>query len=120
VLESLGGEQPALADSIRRHMFAFDDIAVMPSERLKLILARVESEELAVALRTASEKIKKKIFDSLSASAARRLRQQMEMIGPVRLSDVEAAQQRVVEAVRLFQQGVFVSQQTQSRAGIIA
>ncbi len=105
---SSGGEGE-LADSIHRKLMAFEDIARLPASRLREALGLLESDELAIALRTAGDGLKKKVLSALGDSAARRVRQEMESIGPVRLSDVEAAQQRVTEMVRRVETGTYAS-----------
>jgi flagellar motor switch protein FliG len=100
VLEALAAQQPALADRIRRRLFAFEDLAATASADLREALAGFDHSDLAVALRTASKDLKRKILSSLPAASARRVRREIDRIGPVRLSDVEAAQQRIVDAVR--------------------
>ena len=109
VLSALSMEEPTLADTIRRRLMAFEDLSHLPLYRLRTALDGFDSEELAVAMRTASKGLRAKILDSLSADSAHRLREEMEQMGPVRLSDVEAAQQHVTEAVRQAEQGTYVS-----------
>jgi len=109
VLDGLGRRDPQLAESIRNRMFEFEDIGRLSTGEVRAAIAGVDSGELAVALRTASRKVSKRIFAGLSATRARRLRQEMEQIGPVRLSDVEAAQRQVVEAIRQAQDGRYVN-----------
>jgi len=108
VLEALGGQDPQLAEAIRNRMFAFEDIARLPGEELREALQPIGSDELAVALRTAGPKVHKKVFASLPPQAGKQVRREMDGIGPVRLSDVEAAQQRVVEAIRVRRYGRYV------------
>jgi flagellar motor switch protein FliG/type III secretory pathway lipoprotein EscJ len=109
VLSALSMEEPTLADTIRRRLMAFEDLSHLPLYRLRAALDGFDSEELAVAMRTASKGLRAKILDSLSAESAQRLREEMEQMGPVRLSDVEAAQQHVTEAVRQAEQGTYAS-----------
>lgn len=109
VLDAIGQDEPSLAESVRTRMFAFEDITHMPPERLREAMAALGSDELAIALRTASEKLTRKVLSSLPVPAAARVREEMERIGPVRLSDVEAAQQRVLEVVRESQDGRYVA-----------
>ncbi|HUU59626.1 MAG TPA: FliG C-terminal domain-containing protein, partial [Phycisphaerae bacterium] len=97
VIRSLTESQPALAESLRGRMFTFEEIASLPSGRLREALEATGSAELALALRTAGKETRRKVLSVLSGAAGRRVRAEMERIGPVRLSDVEAAQQRVVE-----------------------
>ena len=108
-MRELASREPAMAEFIRTRLFAFDDIVHMPAPLLREAMETLDECELAVALRTAGEEVKHKVMSSLPAGEARRLRHEMQRIGPVRLSDVEAAQQRVVEAVRRVEDGRFVS-----------
>ena len=108
VLAGLSDDEPVLADSIRRHMFIFEDIASLPAETVGRALAPLACDDIAVALRTAGDEIRDKVFSGLGAAAAP-VRDAMERIGPVRLSDVEAAQQRVAMAVRQVYSGTYVS-----------
>jgi len=120
VLEGLAPSEPALADSIRRQLFAFEDIAQMPSARLGAALEHLDADELAVALRTSGDQIKQKVLSCLRPTQARRLRDQMESIGPVRLSDVEAAQQSVVEVVRRQEDGRYAPVGKVGQDGLLA
>ena len=116
VLDGLKDEAPALADSIRRQLFEFEDIAALSPETVGRALADLPSDDIAVALRTAGDEVKDKILASLAAEAAGHVRQAMDRIGPVRLSDVEAAQQRVATAVRRAGSGRYLSDDTSDRA----
>ncbi|MDY6913676.1 MAG: FliG C-terminal domain-containing protein [Planctomycetota bacterium] len=120
VLDGLSNAEPVLAESIRGQMFCFEDIANMPTARLWGAMGLLDDEELTIALRTASEKVKRKIFACLSPEAARRVRENTRQMSPVRLSDVEAAQHRVIEAVRRFDRGKYVSALTGSTSELLA
>ena len=120
VLDGLGGREPTLAESIRRKMFVFEDIALMPARRLGQSLELIDGGELAVALRTAGEDLQRKVLSSLSHRAARRVREEMERIGPVRLSDVEAAQLHVAEAVIRMEYGNYLSAAVGGEGEIVA
>lgn len=110
VLKGLSSKgQGELADSIHRKLLAFEDIVKLPTSRLREALGLLESDELAIALRTAGDDLKKKVLSALPSSAARQVRHEMESIGPVRLSDVEAAQQRVAEVVRRVETGTYIA-----------
>ena len=100
VLDGLDTAAPALADSLRKRTFVFEDIGKFPSGRLREALATLDSEDIALALRTMDKTLTRKVLGSLPASGARKVRREMDRIGPVRLMDVEAAQQRLVEAMR--------------------
>ena len=100
ILENLEEEDPDLVEQIRRLMFVFEDIINVNDKGIQQVLKEVEHEELALALKTASEELKAKIFKNMSERAATLIKEDMEFMGPVRLADVEAAQQRIVDIVR--------------------
>lgn len=108
VMDSLSAQEPAVAQSLRSRLFVFDDILTMSDDRLRAALEAMDGEQLAVALRTAGKELTQKVFGCLSAAAGRRLRLTMDRIGPVRLSDVEAAQQRTVDAIVQAGGGLYV------------
>ena len=100
IMESLGEDQPELVEEIRRLMFVFEDIMQVDDRGIQAVLKEVENEELALALRTASDPLKEKIFSNMSERAAQLIKEEMEYMGPVRVSDVENAQQKIVDIVR--------------------
>ena len=100
ILEGLEEQEPSLVEEIRRLMFVFEDILRVNDKGIQGVLKEVENEELALSLRTASEELKDKIFKNMSERAAQLIKEEMEFMGPVRLSDVEAAQQKIVDIVR--------------------
>lgn len=100
IMEGLGEESPELVDEIRRLMFVFEDILRVDDRGIQAMLKEIENEELAIALKTASDELKEKIFRNMSERAAQLIKEEMEFMGPVRVSDVEAAQQRIVDVVR--------------------
>lgn len=100
ILEGLEEQEPQLVEDIRRLMFIFEDILRVNDKGIQAVLKEVENEELALALRTSSEELKDKIFKNMSERAAQLIKEEMEFMGPVRLSDVEAAQQKIVDIVR--------------------
>lgn len=100
ILEGLSAENPELVEDIRRLMFVFEDIMRVDDRGIQAVLKEIENEELALALKTASEDLRKKIFGNMSERAAQLIREEMEFMGPVRVSDVESAQQKIVDIVR--------------------
>jgi len=120
VLDGLSGPEPTLAESIRKRMFVFEDVGLLPRRVLQAALEGLGSDELAIALRTAGKEMTGKLLSALSREAADRVRQEMERIGPVRLSDVEAAQERVVAAVRRLESGVYVSANLRDTSEVVA
>ncbi len=100
IMSGIESDDPDLVTSIRRLMFVFEDIMLVNDKGIQAMLKEVDNKELALALKTASEDLKLKIFDNMSERAAQLIREEMEYMGPVRVSEVEAAQQRIVDAVR--------------------
>lgn len=100
IMEGLESDDPDLVEEIRRLMFVFEDIMLVNDKGIQAVLKEVENDELSVALKTASEDLKNKLLSNMSERAASMVREDMEFMGPVRVSDVEAAQQRIVDIVR--------------------
>ena len=100
IMEGLEAEDPDLVEEIRRLMFVFEDILLVDDKGIQAVLKEVDNDELALALKTASDQLKDKIFGNMSERAATLIGEDMEFMGPVRVSDVEAAQQRIVDIVR--------------------
>jgi flagellar motor switch protein FliG len=100
ILEGLEAEDPDLVEQIRRLMFVFEDIKMVNDKGIQAVLKEVDNHELALALKTASEDLKNKIFGNMSERASGMIKEDMQYMGPVKVSDVEAAQQRVVDIVR--------------------
>lgn len=100
ILEGLEEQNPELVEEIRRLMFVFEDILRVNDKGIQAVLKEVANEELALALKTASPELQEKIFSNMSQRAAELIQEEMEFMGPVRVSDVEDAQQKVVEIVR--------------------
>jgi len=100
LLENLAQEDPDLVEEIRRLMFVFEDISKFPDRDIQTILKNVESSQWAMALKGASEKVQQKILGNLSKRAGELLREEMEYLGPVKVSAVESVQQQIVDIVR--------------------
>jgi len=100
IMEGLEAEDPDLVEQIRRLMFVFEDVLLVNDKGIQSVLKEIDNDDLALALKTASEPLREKIFQNMSARAASLIGEEMEYMGPVRVSDVEAAQQRIVDVVR--------------------
>ncbi len=100
VLESIEEENPDLAENIRKQMFTFADLTLVNDKGIQALLREIEPDELALALKTATEEVKAKIFHNMSERAGNNVREEIEYLGPQRLTDVDAAQQRIVDIVR--------------------
>jgi len=100
ILETLEIEEPELADEIRRKMFVFEDILSLDDKSIQRVLREVDNNDLAVALKSANEDVQNVIFNNLSKRLATMIREDMEYMGPVRMKDVEEAQQKIVNIIR--------------------
>jgi flagellar motor switch protein FliG len=100
IMEGLESDDPDLVEEIRRLMFVFEDIKLVNDKGIQSVLKEIENDELSIALKTASDVLQDKIFGNMSERAAEMVKEDMEFMGPVRVSDVEAAQQRIVDIVR--------------------
>ncbi|MGM0471510.1 MAG: flagellar motor switch protein FliG [Bacillota bacterium] len=100
VLEDLDEDDPELAEDIRKKLFVFEDIVVLTDQAVQLVLREIDMEDLALALKTVDDQVSEKIFNNLSNRAADMLQEDMEFMGPVRVRDVEEAQQRIVNEIR--------------------
>ncbi|NMB36152.1 MAG: flagellar motor switch protein FliG [Firmicutes bacterium] len=100
ILEELEKDDAELADEIRQRMFIFEDIISLDDNSIQRVIREVDSKELAKALKGASEEVKERIYRNVSRRAAEMLREDLEFMGPVRLREVEEAQQRVVAIIR--------------------
>jgi flagellar motor switch protein FliG len=100
VLGKIEEQSNVMADSIRKLMFVFDDLAKVDDRGIQMVLKEVGTEELALALKTASDALKEKIFKNMSQRAATILKEDMQARGPVKVSDVEKAQQTIVKVAR--------------------
>jgi len=100
ILASIESEDNDLAETIRKRMFVFEDLLQVDDKGFREILQNVDKATLARALKTASEEMKTKIFNNLSERAAEMLREDMDVLGPVRLREVEESQQNLLKAAK--------------------
>lgn len=100
IIDDIEEEDGELADQIKQKMFVFEDIVLVDDKGLQKVLRSVESQELAVALKAASEEVKQKIFKNMSERAADILKEEMEVSGAVRMKDVTDAQQKITRIIQ--------------------
>jgi flagellar motor switch protein FliG len=93
-------KDPQLAEEIRKLMFVFEDIVYIDDRGMQMLLKEVPNDKLVIALKSAPEEIREKIFRNISKRASELLREDLEAMGPVRLSDVETAQQEIVNVAK--------------------
>ena len=100
IMENLEIEEPELADEIKRKMFVFEDILALDDKTIQRVLRDVDNNDLGIALKGAAEEVQNVIFNNLSKPLVAMIREDMEYMGPVRMKDVEEAQQKIVNVIR--------------------
>ncbi len=100
IMESLEIEEPELAEEIRKKMFVFEDILLLDDRAIQRVLRDVDNSDLGVALKGANDEVQSAIFKNLSSRLAAMIKEDMEFMGPVRMKDVEEAQQKIVGIIR--------------------
>lgn len=100
IIEALEEEEPELAEEIKKRMFVFEDIVLLDDKAIQKVLREIDNQDLAKALKGVDPEVQEKIFKNMSKRAATMLREDMEFMGPVRLKDVEEAQQKIVNVIR--------------------
>ena len=100
ILEKIESEREELADEIRQSMFVFGDLISLDDRSIRVLLKEVSNDELILALRTAAEELIEKIFHNVSQRAAEMMREDMEIMGPVKLREVEQAQLNIIKTAR--------------------
>ncbi|AHF07788.1 flagellar motor switch protein FliG [Desulfitobacterium metallireducens] len=100
VMDALEMDDPELAEQVKRQMFVFEDIVMLDDRGIQLVLREVDSKDLALAIKGSNPEVGEKIMQNMSARASQMLKEDIEFMGPVRLRDVEDAQQRIVKVIR--------------------
>ena len=104
ILDSLEVDDQELAEEIKKLMFVFDDIVMVDDRSMQIVLGQVDNKDLALALKAAQAEVSEKIFKNMSKRAGDMLREELEYMGPVKIRDVEDAQQRIVNVVRTLEE----------------
>jgi len=109
ILESIESEREELAEEIRQSMFVFEDLLHLDDRSIRAMLKEISNDELILAFKTASDDLTEKILSNVSQRAAQMMREDMEVMGPVKLRDVEQAQLNILKtARRLAEEGKIV------------
>ena len=96
-------DDPDLAEEIKKRMFVFEDIVMLDDRAIQKVLRDVDQQDLAKALKSVDTEVQDKIFRNMSKRAASMLKEDMEFMGPIRVKDVEEAQQKIVSNIRRLQ-----------------
>jgi flagellar motor switch protein FliG len=105
-----------LGAAIRKKLFSFEDLSRLASADLQRVLREVDSSNLAISMNSASESLREKIYAGLSKRAAESLREEIELLGPVRLKDVEGAQDVIIQTVRKLEEEGQISLDSEQQA----
>ncbi|MBO6146629.1 MAG: flagellar motor switch protein FliG [Lachnospiraceae bacterium] len=100
IMETLEVDEPELADEIRKKMFVFEDILLLDDRAIQRVLRDVDNSDLSMALKGANEQVQAAIFKNMSSRLSAMIKEDMEFMGPVRMKDVEEAQQKIVNIIR--------------------
>ena len=100
IMETLEVDEPELADEIRKKMFVFEDILLLDDRAIQRVLRDVDNSDLSMALKGANEQVQAAIFKNMSSRLSAMIKEDMEFMGPVRMKDVEEAQQKIVNVIR--------------------
>ena len=100
IIESMEVDSPELAEEIKKLMFVFEDIVMLDDRSLQLVLRDIDTKDLSLAMKATPQEVAEKIYKNMSKRAADMLREELEYMGPVKIRDVEEAQQKVVNRIR--------------------
>ena len=100
IMETLEVEEPELAEEIRKKMFVFEDILLLDDRAIQRVLRDVENNDLTMAMKSTKDEVKEAIFNNMSKRLAVMIKEDMDFMGPVRMKDVEEAQQKIVNVIR--------------------
>lgn len=100
ILDELAENDPELAEEIKKRMFVFEDIVTLDNRAIQLVIRDCENEDLILALKVASDEVKQVVFKNMSTRMRETFQEELEVMGPVRLRDVEEAQGRIVAVIR--------------------
>ncbi len=100
ILDALEIQDPELAEEIKKRMFVFEDIVILDNRAIQRVIREVENDDLRLSLKVSSDEVKDLVFSNMSERMSETFKEEMEIMGPVRLRDVEEAQTRVVSTIR--------------------
>jgi flagellar motor switch protein FliG len=100
ILDKLDVLSPPLSEIIRKHLFTFEDVFALDDRSIQSVMREVSNDTLTLAMKTSPDEVKEKIFKNISSRAADMIKEDLEVMGPVRLSDVEKAQGEIIKIVR--------------------
>ncbi len=109
VLDKLDAKDPEIAENIRNMMFTFDDVGNLADRDLQVVLREVDTKDLSVALKAAAPNVQERIFSNVSERMAQMIKEEMDFSGPLRLTDVEEVQLRIIQTIRQLEEAGQIS-----------
>ncbi|HOO75734.1 MAG TPA: FliG C-terminal domain-containing protein, partial [Tepiditoga sp.] len=100
IFDKLSERDPKLSEEIRKRMFVFEDLIKLDDRAVQRIIREIDTKDLTIALKGASDEVKEIIFSNMSKRSAQIIREELEFMGPIRVKDVDDAQQRIVSVIR--------------------
>jgi flagellar motor switch protein FliG len=104
ILDGLSKRDPAVAEEVKNLLFVFEDIINLDDRAIQRVLKEVDGKDLALALKTANDELLNRVFKNMSSRAATTLREDIEVLGPVRVREVGKAQQNIVDVIRTLEE----------------
>jgi len=104
ILEGVDTRDPVVAGAIRKRMLTFNDLETIDRRGFQLLLREISTDDLALALKTASEEMLDKVYSNMSSRAVEQIKEEIDLLGPVRLAEVERVQEEIVEIARRFEE----------------
>jgi flagellar motor switch protein FliG len=104
ILEALAKRDPAIAEEVKNLLFVFEDIINLDDRAIQRILKEVDGKDLALALKTANDDLLSRVYKNMSTRAATALREEIEILGPKRMSEVGKSQQNIVDVIRTLEE----------------
>ena len=120
LLVRLDERNATLSAAVRKKLFSFEDLNRLQAADLQRVLREVDSANLAISMKSASEALREKIYGSISKRAAESLKEEVALLGPVRLKDVEVAQDTIIQAVRRLEEEGQISLESDSAQSLVA
>jgi flagellar motor switch protein FliG len=120
LLARLEERNASLSAAIRKKLFSFEDLLRLQAADLQRVLREVDSANLAIAMKSASENLRDRIYGSISRRAAESLKEELEMLGPVRLKDVEAAQDTIIQVVRRLEEEGQITLEAENAQSVVS
>jgi flagellar motor switch protein FliG len=100
IIETMEVQEPSLAEEVKKRLFVFEDVVLIDDRGIQRLLKEIDPKDLSISLKGVTDEVKEKFYKNMSKRAAEMLKEEMAYMGPVRIRDVDQAQQRIVAVVK--------------------